>query len=186
LNTFSVEDERLDSSPPTNRGAHTADSRRPTVDGRSLIVASARTWLGTPYHHAADIKGQGVDCAMILVRVFCDLGFVEHFDPRPYTADWFLHRDEERYMGHLLARAREVATPDAGDVMLFRIGRCFAHGGIVTRANPLTIIHAFAPVRGVVEDEVKRSAELRMRPHKFFSYWATTESAPRSTMQAPS
>lgn len=138
---------------------------------RPLVVAAARAWLGTPYHHAADVKGHGVDCAMILVRVFCDLGLVEPFDPRPYTRDWFLHRDEERYMGHLLARVREISAPDPGDVMLFRIGRCFAHGGIVTCAAPLTIVHAFAPAQCVVEDQLTRSADLMTRPHKFFSYW---------------
>jgi hypothetical protein len=59
---------------------------------RTLVVAAARTWLSTPYHHAADVKGHGVDCAMLLVRVYCDVGLVEPFDPRPYTRDWFMHR----------------------------------------------------------------------------------------------
>ena len=91
------------------------DFRLPTADcrgeERAAVVAAARSWLGTPYHHAADVRGAGVDCAMLLVRVYCDLGLVEPFDPRPYTRDWFLHRDEERYLGFLLARSREVARP---------------------------------------------------------------------------
>ena len=49
---------------------------------RLEVVTAARAWIGAPYHHAADVKGAGVDCAMILVRVFCDLGLVEPFDPR--------------------------------------------------------------------------------------------------------
>ena len=109
------------------------------------MVAEARSWIGTPYHHAADVKGHGVDCAILLVRVYCDLGLVEPFDPRPYTRDWFLHRNEERYLGFLLARSNEVRAPALGDIILFRIGRCFAHAGIVSRVDPLTIIHAFAP-----------------------------------------
>ena len=61
------------------------------------VVAEAKTWLRTPYHHAADIKGVGVDCAMILLRVYQAVGAVPpEVDPRPYPADWFLHRDEER------------------------------------------------------------------------------------------
>ena len=103
---------------------------------RSAVVAEARTWIGTPYHHAADVKGHGVDCAMLLVRIYCDLGLVDRFDPRPYTRDWFLHRDEERYLGYLFARAREVPEPLPGDVVVFRVGRCFAHAGIVSRADP--------------------------------------------------
>ena len=80
---------------------------------------------------------------MLLVRVYCDLGLVEPFDPRPYTRDWFLHRNEERYLGFLLARSKEVRSPGLGDIILFRIGRCFAHAGIVSRVDPLNIIHAF-------------------------------------------
>ncbi len=74
-------------------------------------------------------------------------------------------------MGHLLARAHEVDCADAGDVLLIRIGRCYAHGGIVTVARPLTIIHAFAPARRVIEDELERSSELSTRPIRLFSYW---------------
>ena len=144
---------------------------RHSLDSRLAVVAAARSWLGTPYHHAADVKGHGVDCAMILVRVFCDLGLIEPFDPRPYTRDWFLHRDDERYMGYLIARARQVDAPEPGDVMLFKIGRCFAHGGIVTVADPVTIVHAFAPARRVVEDVVRQSPDLDEKPRRFFSYW---------------
>jgi hypothetical protein len=110
---------------------------------------------------------------MLLVRVYCDLGLCPPFDPRPYTRDWFLHRDEERYLGFLLARSRQVAAPGDGDVVLFRMGRCFAHGAIVVKASPLTIVHAFAPARRVVEGEIRRSAELAvgLKHAKFSSYW---------------
>jgi cell wall-associated NlpC family hydrolase len=144
-----------------------------TDAARAAVIAQARTWLRTPYHHAADVKGHGVDCAMLLVRVYCDLGLVERFDPRPYTKDWFLHRDEERYLGFLLARSREIRAPLEGDIVLFRIGRCFAHAGIVSRVAPLAIIHAFAGARRVVEDIIQNSAELsaRMKTAKFASIW---------------
>src|SRR5208282_6192188 len=100
---------------------------------RAAVVAEARSWIGTPYHHCADVKGRkgGIDCAMLLVRVYCDLKLVEPFDPRPYPPDWMMHRDDERYLGFLLSRARMVQTPGPGDVVLFRVGRCFSHGGIV-------------------------------------------------------
>ena len=110
---------------------------------------------------------------MLLVRVYCDLGLVEPFDPRPYVRDWMLHRDDERYLGFLIDRARIVSEPGPGDVILFRFGRCFSHGGIVTVPKPLTIVHAFAPARGVLEEEVGRNGELagRLSAVKFASYW---------------
>ena len=46
---------------------------------------------------------------MMLVRVFCDLGLVEPFDPRPYTTTGTCIAARKRYLGFLLARAREVA-----------------------------------------------------------------------------
>jgi NlpC/P60 family putative phage cell wall peptidase len=140
---------------------------------RSDVVASARAWIGTPYHNCADVRGVGVDCAMLLVRVFVDLGLVAPFDPRPYAPDWHLHRGEERYLGLLLARAHAVATALPGDVILFRYGRCYSHGGIVARADPLTIIHAFHPAGIVLEEEIARNCELneRLGDARFASYW---------------
>lgn len=64
------------------------------------IVSEARSWLGTPWHHMGDehavaIKGVCVDCAMLLVEVFKAAGLVPlGFDPRPYSMQWHLHRDE--------------------------------------------------------------------------------------------
>jgi NlpC/P60 family putative phage cell wall peptidase len=142
---------------------------------RAAVVAAARSWIGTPYHHMADVKGAGCDCAMLLVRVYCDLGLIEAFDPRPYVKDWHLHRSDERYLGFLLACAHAVAAPLPGDVILFRYGRCYSHGGIVTIACPLTIVHAFAPARIVLEEEIGRNAEVaeRLGEAKFASYWGT-------------
>jgi len=92
---------------------------------RAAGVAAAREWIGTPYRHMADLRGIGCDCAMLLVRVYCDLGLVEPFDPRPYPRDWMFHRSEERYLRFLLDRATAVAAPQPADIILFRFGRCF-------------------------------------------------------------
>jgi hypothetical protein len=89
-------------------------------------------------------------------------------------ARWMLHRSEERYLGFIFDRTKEGARPFPGDVMVFRYGRCYSHGGIVTSANPLTIIQAFQPARAVIEDEVVSNTALCNpgRLPKFFSYWA--------------
>jgi cell wall-associated NlpC family hydrolase len=161
--------------------------RGPSVESeqRAAVVAQARSWIGTPYHNCADVKGAGVDCGMLLVRVFVDTGLCPPFDPRPYPADWHLHRSEERYLGFVFHRAREISTGVAaasptrqavgpGDVMVLRFGRCHSHGGIVTNATPLRIVHAYYQARRVVEEEVHRSAVLSdpARSPRFFSFWA--------------
>jgi len=143
-------------------------------DQRAAIVAEARSWVGTPYHNCADVKGAGVDCGMLIVRVFVDTGLCAPFDPRPYPPDWHLHRSEERYLGFVHDRTKQVQSPGPGDVMVFRFGRCYSHGGIVTELKPLRIVHAYHPVRCTLEDEVSRDPTLSdpKREPRFFSFWA--------------
>ena len=64
-------------------------------------------------------------------EVFVAMGAVPPFDPRPYPHDWMLHRDDERYRDWVKQFADKVETPQAGDLVLFRVGRCFSHGAIV-------------------------------------------------------
>lgn len=130
---------------------------------RAAIVAEARSWIGTPYHHMADIKGVGVDCGMILVRIFVDLGLVPAFDPRPYTNDWMLHRSDDHFLGELMARAHPVETPRPGDVALYRYGRCYSHGAVVVCSDPLTVVHAVLKYGSVVEEVVETSPFLSDR-----------------------
>jgi len=140
---------------------------------RAAVIAVAREWIGTPYHHAADIKSVGVDCGMLIVRAFIDAGLCTPFDPRPYEADWHLHRTEERYLGFVLDRCIEVADPQEGDIVIFRYGRCYSHGGIVTKVYPLNIVHAFRSAACVIEEELERNKELCSikRERRFFSIW---------------
>ena len=35
---------------------------RSESEARAAVIAEARTWIKTPWVHAADIKGAGVDC----------------------------------------------------------------------------------------------------------------------------
>ena len=145
---------------------------------RAAVVAEARRWIGTPYHPCADMRGHGVDCGMLIVRVFVDTGLVPAFDPRPYPPDWHLHRSEEKYLGFVFDRCHEIVVNAAmpGDVIVFKYGRCHAHGGIVTAAKPLTVVHAFSSARAVVEEPVARNATLAdaRRDPRAFSFWAAT------------
>jgi len=142
-----------------------------------MVVAEARGWIGTRYHPGADVKGAGVDCGMLLVRVFVDTGLAQPFDPRPYSQDWHLHRSDEKYLGFVAPIAREVPHElvKPGDIIVFRWGRCYSHGGIVTdaAAGGLTIVHAFSERRAVVEQRIDSDrilADPRRAP-RYFSHW---------------
>lgn len=108
---------------------------------RAQVVAEARTWLNTPYHHQGGIKGAGVDCAFFLIRVFHAVGLIPDIDPRPYPPDWHLHRDAERYLEWVKQYGRAVMDPHPGDIALYQFGRCISHGAIVL--DWPTVIHSY-------------------------------------------
>jgi NlpC/P60 family putative phage cell wall peptidase len=159
---------------------------------RAAVVAEARTWLGTPYHHEARVKGAGVDCAQLLIGVYAAVGLIKPPKIAHYPPDWHLHRSAERYLAIVLDHARELdaaaEAPGAGDVVLWRFGRCFSHGAIVV-AWPV-VIHAYLGRPVVLEDAVAASwldtigersgAGAKKRPRRFFSYWRPDAGASRA------
>jgi NlpC/P60 family putative phage cell wall peptidase len=135
---------------------------------RAEVVAEARSWLGTPYQHAQATRGVAVDCGMLLVRVYVNLGIAPAFDPRPYPAQWYMHQTEEKYIGWLKKYCDKIdaSAVRPADIALYRFGRCAAHGAIIVDDDHM--IHAYMPAKRV---------ELRMRndrmPHGTLdSYWS--------------
>lgn len=143
-----------------------AESRK-----RSLILAAARGWIGTPYHTGGRVKGVGVDCLTLLAEVYLEAGAIAGVDIPYYPPDWHLHQERERYLEGLQEYAREVESPQPGDIALWRFGRCFSHGAIVM-AWPV-VIHAEIR-QGCALENVEMAAWLkgkgdRARPVRFFS-----------------
>lgn len=118
---------------------------------RVAVVAEARSWISTPYHHQAKIKGAGVDCATLLACVFENVGLVSPVEIPNYSPQWFMHQEAELYMERVLQHAKETTTPLPGDVALWKIGRCFAHGAIIVDPGWPCIIHAFKAAGFVLE-----------------------------------
>ena len=136
---------------------------------RAAVVEEAESWIGTPFHHAARIKGAGVDCLMLLAEVYERAGVAPHIDPPFYVPDWHLHRDAERYLEGLTRYASEIPfPPQPGDIALFRFGRTFSHGAIVTDWPRL--VHAYWSI-GVVHGDATRYP-LDCRPVRFFTPFA--------------
>jgi cell wall-associated NlpC family hydrolase len=140
---------------------------------RAAVVSEALSWVGTPYHHEADVKGPrgSVDCGMLIVRCFVDTGVVPRFDPRPYPQYWYLHRDTERYLSFVLDRATpraEGEEPQPGDVLVWKHGRCFSHGAIVTQWP--RFVHAYAPFGVCVQDNIN-TTPMKERAMKVFNPW---------------
>lgn len=107
------------------------------------MLAEANSWIGTPWRHAARLKGVGVDCAQFLIACYSAAGLVKAFEPEEYPIDIMFHRSEELFLKGLMDRCEAVDTPQKGDVGLWKFGRQFSHGGIVSSWPE--IIHASRP-----------------------------------------
>jgi cell wall-associated NlpC family hydrolase len=149
----------------------------PADSERLAVVAEAGSWIGTPYRSAQRVKGPegGVDCLTFVVEVYERAGVIPHSAVPFYPPDWHLHRGVERLLNGVLEHAREVdGPPEPGDIVLFRFGRCYAHGGIVTSWPRL--IHAWNGA-GVVPADADQPL-LGLRPRRFFSPFDLHPDAP--------
>lgn len=137
---------------------------------REDVVTEAMSWLRTPYHHRARVKGAGVDCANLPAAVYEEVGLVDRIDPE-YSPQWMMHREEEQFLEYILPHATEIFEEDQlkpGDLILWKFGRTYSHSAIVV--DYPVIIHAVNGT-GVVLGDADRDSIFDDRPRKFFTLW---------------
>lgn len=139
------------------------------VQQRQAVLEHVKTWLGTPYHHQGRIKGVGVDCATLLCEVYHAVGVAPFVDPTPYPQNWHIHRADERYMGWVNQFAkRTIAAPQLGDLLLFKFGRAYSHGGIYAGNNQVIhSLHGSAVIRSGLDH-----VPLLGRDRITYTFWA--------------
>lgn len=141
---------------------------------RAQVVAEARSWIRTPYHHNALVKGPhgGVDCAMLMAGVYGNVGYLPPFDVDHYPPDWFLHRKAERYLNMVTEHAREITEAEAlpGDLVLFCVGHLYAHGAIIDEPGWPDIIHAHSDAGMVIPDQ-GGTGRMHDAARRFFTIW---------------
>lgn len=121
------------------------------MPNRDDVLREARTWRGTPFHHQAMVRGQGVDCASLIAGVGLALGLMPPLlpeerrygrvpDPRTMRAVIERHLDPVR------------GEPRPGDIlwMGWRAGTPM-HMGFLTDLRGRGILHAFSDAGAVVE-----------------------------------
>lgn len=137
---------------------------------RIHIIQEARSWLGTPYHHKGRIKGVGVDCGGLLYEVY---GKFMPLGPYPeyYAEDWALHQDNnEIYLEFMKPYTVPWDAPVPGGIAVFRYGRAFSHGAIISEKG--TFIHSFGRTgRGKVLESTRDyfvENNMSLRKVKYF------------------
>ena len=94
----------------------------PTADP-AHVIAVARSWLGTPYHDQASLRGVGCDCLGLARGVWRDVVGPEPFPIPPYSRDWGETGPREVLADGARAMMPEIAPADAppSALILFRM-----------------------------------------------------------------
>lgn len=115
---------------------------------RAHVLALARSWIGTPYHHQASARGAGVDCVGLVRGVYRALYGREAEVLPGYSRDWAEATGEETLIAVARRHLVEI-TPGAaqsGDILVFRYRPHLVakHTAIVaaTHIREPTLIHA--------------------------------------------
>lgn len=140
------------------------------MSNRAMIVAEAREWLGTRFHHQGRLKGVGTDCIGMVLGALHNVGarsrqrdaagnripFTD-YDRTDYAPDPNSARLKHTLDEHLIEIP--AANIRAGDVLLFKIIHLPQHVGIVAdhTAGGLSLIHAYSPAGKVVEEALGNS-----------------------------
>lgn len=135
---------------------------------RAAIVAHARAWIGTPYHHQASRIGIGTDCLGLIRGVFRALYGHEAESIPGYARDWAEGAGEETMLAAASRHLVEVAPSAAavGDVLIFRYRQRYVAKHAAILAGP-TLIHA---IEGAPVSEVPLTGWWRRRIAGAFSF----------------
>jgi NlpC/P60 family putative phage cell wall peptidase len=116
----------------------------------AMIIAEARSWIGTPYRHQASLKGVGCDCLGLLRGVWRPLVGAEPEMAPPYAPDWAEASGAETLATAARRHLVEIAIADIspGDVVLFRwrTGLPAKHAAILTAPDRFVHAHDGASV----------------------------------------
>lgn len=130
-----------------------SDRHADLIPDADLIIATARSWMGTPYRHQGSDKGIGCDCLGLIRGVWRELYGTDPETAPPYSADWAEMTGEETLLEaasrHMKSRVGGDFKP--GDVLIFRWRPHLPakHCGIVTESDRM--IHAYQAAGVVAE-----------------------------------
>jgi len=128
------------------------------------IVAQARTWLKTPFHHQGRLKHKGVDCIGLIVGVMNELElsddtgrFLSSYDVSGYSVTPDGYSLKAALDKHFQIVPIDEICP--ADILLFRFNKNPQHVAFVTdRADgAIGILHCYSTSNYVVEHILDKS-----------------------------
>ena len=131
---------------------------------REMVVAEAREWLDTPFHHQASVKGAGCDCIGLVKGVGVALGIVD-YDPNSALAKSFANYSklpDSKRMREGLATwliSIPISEVTTGDILFMSWGRDPMHVAIKTDRG---IIHSYSMVKKVIEHTLDEEWKRRI------------------------
>lgn len=109
------------------------------------IVDSARKYLGVKFQHQGRTD-RGLDCLGLIVRAATDCGIICN-DRTDYS-----HRlVRNTLLNGILQHCDPITEPVVGCIALFELDTLQQHCALVTSVDPIYVIHAYAPIKMVVE-----------------------------------
>jgi NlpC/P60 family putative phage cell wall peptidase len=112
---------------------------------RARIVAEARSWIGTPYHHQASVKGFGCDCLGLVRGVWRALHGEEPEAIPPYSRDWAEAGGRET-LAEAAARHLRWSSPSCmlpGDVLIFALNERAPAKHCAILTEPDRMVHSY-------------------------------------------
>jgi len=129
---------------------------------RDEIVAAARGWIGTRYHHQASARGVGCDCLGLVRGVWREVVGAEPEMAPPYSPDWAEAKREETLLDAAARHFVPVEVIRPGAILIFR-WRAWApakHVGIA--ADDGRLVHAYDSAGRVVETTLSTAWRRRL------------------------
>ena len=115
------------------------------TDRQGELNKEAFSWVGTPFHGRARVKGSGVDCVHLAAAIYGACGFLPALEFPHYSMDGGSHLTTSEVFKFVIDTGKFEQTDAAlmpGDLLGFKMGNVVHHVGVCV-INPQMFIHAY-------------------------------------------
>lgn len=129
------------------------------------MIATARSWIGTPWRHQARLPGVAMDCVGAVVCSARAAGL-----DVPDSTDYSEDTSGSELLELVSSVCARVDRERAGDLLVFRVGSRLWHVGIATGEG--TMLHSRRTLSGGSLREEEIDGGWRARLHSVWRYRA--------------